>query len=246
MPTLFQDKNGIWYKSDTESEKSYRSQVNDAVNHAYGNSLQHSIDEIKGTSDIRSGIAQINTELDKVREEIGQSADKIDVLAKANTKILHLEKKLFYNSWYFKNASYDYLEFDTFENDEKMFHANIADAQLVPEINKSGKYSIYRTTKIVPKLSQPISRYMMHVEYKVENEGGLVVEVSFDSGNRYHTVLSTVKDENVTYYYQYPDFCDCDNNVPETDADSFIVRFRLLANQEGAGVCVYSYGILVA
>lgn len=245
MPIIYQTDDGIWYKKKTKEEQDYKNLVDIAIDHALGNNFQHSMDQIKGSFELGGQIQSINRELSEIKKEIKTNSGEIETIKKANSKISKLESKLFYNAWFFKN-SYKHLEFDLFENDSKLFYGVIENEKLVPESDKHSNYSIYRTIKIIPKLESSISRYMMHIEYDISEGGGLIAEISFDDGNMYHTVLSTVQDNSFSSYYQFPDFCDCDNNVPEPDAASFMVRFRLLSNELCQGVYVSSYGIMVA
>lgn len=242
MPIIFEGANGVWYKKNTPGEALAKKQLTQAVEHS--NSLQHNIDDIIGASSLKSELLKISTEVKTIRDEIKAAQSDISTMQAANSKLEHLEASLFYNSWFFKNSTYKFMEYDSFENDKKLFHGVLKNNSLVPE-NPSA-YSIYRTVKYVPQLGGPILRYMMHVEYNIAEGGGLTVEISFNDGQNYHMVLSTIEQPSIAHYYQYPDFCDCDNNVPEMDAHSFIVRFRLLANQHGAGVSVSSFGILLS
>lgn len=241
MAIIFESPNGVWYKKKSDDELKQETLVKNAILHSQ---LDHTLDGISGSKELKTQLKNLSTEIEFVKKDISTNSTEIGFLKTANQRIANLENKLFYHAWFFKKGSYDYLEFDSFEDDSKLYYGKIEDGRLVPE--KSNDYSIYRTVKFIPKLKKSISRYMMHVEYHIENNGGLIVEISFDNGQKYHTVLSTVQDQNVYYYYQYPDFCDCDNNVPEQDADSFIIRFRLLANSSGNGVHVSSYGIMVS
>ena len=246
MPIIYETPNGVWYKKSSDKENQYKKSVDDAINHAISGKLPHTLDNIKGSTDLKNQLTNFNLEITNLRSELTKSSGEIESIKQINNKICYMEKQLFYNTWFFKNGSYDFMEFDTFQDMSKLFYGNITDGQLVPEKDKFKDFSIYRSIKFIPNLTKPITRYMMHVEYNIENEGGLVVEISFDNAKKFHTVLNTTNDKNLAYYYQYPDFCDCDNNVPELDVDSFIIRFRLLSNATGSGVRVSSYGIMVS
>lgn len=246
MPVFVEAKNGVWYKKPTEEEIERKQLVDDAVAHAHSNKLPHSVADI-GAGELLSSLSSIGEEIGSIRSHVATNADQISVVQEANSRLLHLEKKLWYQGWFFKNASFDYLEFETFHDDSNLFHGIVEDGKLVPDpAVDPGQYSIYKTVKFVPKMTKAMSRYMIHVEYNTDEGGGLIVEVSFDSGQSFHKMLSTVPEPNTAYYYHYPDFCDTVNNVPELDADSFILRFRLLSNDSGSGVYVSSYGIMLA
>lgn len=242
MPKVIQAQNGVWYKKPTDEELAEKKKLQAAVDHAFGNGLPHTIDQIVGADNIKQELGSIVTELQSVKTNLNQKNEDISALQNANARISGLEKKLFYNAWFFKNGTYKSLEFDTFEDNSKLFLGKIEGACLVPE----QKCSIYRSIKFIPKLANVISRYMVHVEYEIWDGGGLMVEISFDEGAAFHTILSTVEDTSMAYYYQFPNFCDCEMNVPEIDASSFMVRFRLFANDAGTGVKISSYGVLVS
>lgn len=246
MPQLYQDKNGIWYKRETENEKEYKSLITGAINHSLGAALPHTLNQIKGNDELKNSLKSIKDDIVNLKQTVSTNANEVKTVIEANKRIKHLETKLFYNAWFFKNGSFDLLDFDSFEDESKLFYGVLSDSKLVPELNKKNDYSIYRTIKFLPKLPKPITRYMMHVDYHIENNGGLIVEISFDEGNNFHTMLSTIADPGVAYYYQYPNFCDCDNTVTELDVNSFIIRFRLLSNANGSGVHVSSYGIAIS
>lgn len=244
MPYLKLAKNQIWYKYSPESEQERERNILLATDHATGKTNPHHISSIVGANVLDNKIKYLEQSLVNIRQDVSQAG--ADRLSELESSIRQLETKLFYSVWLSKNGSYDYLEFDDFHDDSKLFHSYIVDQKLVPEPDKNNDFSIYKTIAFFPALKQPISRYQVHIEYKVFDQGGLIVEISFDEGQSYHSVLNTVPDPSIPSYYQYPSFCDIDNAVPELNADSFLLRFRLLANKSGSGVEVSSYGVIVS
>lgn len=246
MPIIYESDNGVWYKKQTPKEIELEKQIEIASSHAQGGQPYHDAKSIQGMSSLSAHLSQLSSQILEVKAKVDTTTERIDAMHETNKRISFLEKELFYHSWLVKNTAYSYIEFDTLETDHKLIHSTLSDGLLIPDPAKKGQYSIYRTIKFIPQLTKCIERYMVHIEYKLEENAGLIAEISFNGGETFHTVLSTVEDKEVSYHYQYPDFCDIDNSVPDLDATSFILRFRMLSNSEGRGVHISSYGILIA